>query len=205
MSKTLNKKTRIYFLAALQVLIFPWVKLLGKAIATKSEIRIQPADLESSKKYVIAATHDNMFDPFIITGFFPPRVFIKLLPFRYFAHNGIMNGALGVAARAFGSFPASQNEKYDYGLKAAMSFMEKEQTVQIFPEGKRNKGRVLPARHGVSLLASLENVEVILVKITWIRTGIIPRCKLIIDKPTDCSKLNAEEILGKIRDLHFTT
>ena len=162
-------------------------------------IQIQPGDLKPGFRYVIAANHQSMFDPFVICACLPYRVWSRLRPFRFMAYNGLFETQ---PMRSFllmmGSFPASAHTQYASGLDASMSFLAQGQTVVIFPQGRRilDKGR---ARSGVKVLADLPKVAIIPARIEWQRHGRWQRSfRLVVGRPVLEQNSSAQQILDRI-------
>jgi 1-acyl-sn-glycerol-3-phosphate acyltransferase len=162
---------------------------------------LSPEELKPGIRYVIAANHQSMIDPFIICYAMSPGMFSKLVPFRYFAHNALFDKILTSTLISLGAFPASRNKHYAYGLKGAEAFLKHNQTTMIFPEGKRTPSRIRP-RSGVEVLAKQPNVEIIPVHIQWRKNRLGWRSyQLTIGRPLKEKNLSARQILNRIYKL----
>ena len=74
-------------------------------------------------------------------------------------------------------------------------------TVCIFPEGKRTvRGATVP-RHGVSVLANIDNVRLIPVNIEWQNGGLLKKVSIIIGKPINAAGKTPQEIMDIIYKL----
>jgi 1-acyl-sn-glycerol-3-phosphate acyltransferase len=162
-------------------------------------VHIDPDDLRPGYRYVIAANHQSMLDPFIVCASLPRAVWQRLRPYRYFAHNGLFrNILLRNFLLSLGSFPARPHHRYASGLDAAVSFLGHHQTVVIFPEGKRTPHKIA-GKPGVSALASLRDVGVIPAHISWQRGRFGRRTfRLVIGRPLHDIGLTSDELLDHI-------
>jgi 1-acyl-sn-glycerol-3-phosphate acyltransferase len=145
-----------------------------------------------------------MLDPFVMCIALPKPVWQQLRPYRYFAHNGLFeNSLLRHLLLAAGGFPSRRHPRHVSGLDAATSFLANEQTVMIFPEGRRTQQKG-SARSGVSVLSSLPKVGVIPVRIEW-RKGRFGRrsFQLVVGRPIHESGLSADAVMDHIYALPF--
>lgn len=197
----LNSSGQIRLMRFAQVVIWPVVLLLGVILCKKAVTELDKSDITPGVRYVIAATHNNAIDPFVIMRHLTYGVYTQLIPVRFFAYNKLLDKPYGRLLRALGSFPASDHPRFTSGLDAALLYMESGQTVQIFPEGKRNRGNLVPARSGVAVLANQKNTQVILANIVWERQSFIPKYSICISRPQTCNNMTAQDILNKIRAL----
>ena len=118
-------------------------------IAVCSYIRMKFYNLEvvdsgvkfdKNAKYLIISNHQTQSDPFIITPFLPIFVRFKLLPYRYLiTDNYLKKRHLRYFLYLCGCFSTSKEKNNDVKpLKLAQEYINKNQTVFIFPEGRLN-------------------------------------------------------------------
>jgi 1-acyl-sn-glycerol-3-phosphate acyltransferase len=199
-SKTLQSKPFMGVLMICQIIAWLVAKLLTMILNRKKAIQLKSQDVSTPKHYVMASSHGSMLDPFLVIGHLNLSLFMKLSPFRFFAHNGLFSWWLKQFLIALGCFPASPHSQYSSGLDAASSYLNNGQTIFIFPEGKRFRGEKLKPRKGVAVLADMPNVEIIPVKITWNR-GLLWGYEIVIGKPQQWSGRTADAILFDILTL----
>lgn len=180
-----------------------WIVRSGlRLVPHNVTVEFEPGDLKPGFRYVLAANHQSMADPFIICSMLPYPIWSRLRTFRFFAHNGLFEPPfLRHALLLLGSFPASNHRRYASGIYAAVNFLSHGQTVVIFPQGRRmaEKGK---ARSGVKVLAGLPNVAVIPARIEWQRQGRWRRSfRLVVGRPMYEARLSAQQILNRIYQL----
>ncbi len=115
--------------------------------------------------YVVYANHQSMLDPLIICASLPIRLIWRLMPFRFFVANTYLRGPVKLLIYAMGGFPAYFDADKPYGLDKARSLMASNQTIVIFPPGKRTRERI--ARRGISALAQEPDAHLIPIHIDW--------------------------------------
>ena len=202
LSSSLNSLSSASFPQAIsrnQRLFYQPIRLLTLIIPHHVTVELRADDMAADSRYVIAANHQSMFDPFIICVALPPGIITQLAPFRFFAHNALFDKFLRHFLFAFGAFPASANNFYIYGLAAAQLFLEHKQTVMIFPEGKRTPHKIRP-RSGIEVLAKLPQVKIIPVHVEWRRgRWVWPSYSVTVGQPLEkAEKLSSLQILNRI-------
>jgi 1-acyl-sn-glycerol-3-phosphate acyltransferase len=180
--------------------VFYWpIRLVTHLLPHQIRVDLQPEDIRPHHRYVIAANHQSMFDPFVVCATLPPDILAQLTPLRFFAHNALFDKFLRHFLFAFGAFPASANNSYIYGLAAAQLFLEHNQSVMIFPEGKRTPHKIRP-RSGIEVLAKTPQVEIIPVHIEWRRDRWLWPCySITVGRSLEATeKLSALQIINRI-------
>lgn len=110
---------------------------------------------------ILAANHVTNFDVFPVQFALPRPIFFmgKAELFR--------NPLLEVFLRNLGSFPVNRGEKDLWAMRHAAKVLKRGQTLGMFPEGKRSKGRGLSvAKTGVARLAIETDCPIVLVAVT---------------------------------------
>ena len=99
---------------------------------------------------ILASNHSSNLDPPVIGSVFKDRL-------RYIAKASLFSPApFGFVLRTLGAVPVSREDETKAGmvLKMFLRFLEKEENVLIFPEGKRSPdGHLQPLEGGVALLS----------------------------------------------------
>ena len=111
-----------------------WLVMFLFKIIYEMEIIDKGISIEKNRKYIIVSNHASKIDPFIITRFIPKKNKFLLLPYRYLTTDSYMrkkyfNFILGFLC----SFPDKN------ALKLAQKFINRKETVFMFPEGKLNR------------------------------------------------------------------
>ncbi len=208
-----RRQTQTRLISPLLLKLLPLSQALSAVITrlvllgVRHRIRVElgPTDLRPEMRYVIAANHQSMVDPFVICSVLPRVLWRELEPFRFFGHNGLFESPLlAQVLLGLGTFPAREHDRYAYGIEAARVFLDHEQTVIIFPQGRRmrDKGE---ARRGIQVLAELPRVAVIPARIEWRRRNGRPSFGLTIGKPFDGHGQSAQQILDRIYKLTLAT
>ena len=150
-------------------MVFYLPSLFLRYVVVRGDVRcslILHAPTKMKTRYVMYANHQSVLDPFIICACLPYRIFLTLLPIRFFTANKYLaNPLLGIFFRTLGCFPAYFINNRLYGLDKAKSILEKNQTAFIFPTGMRTRENF--AKSGISVLARAPNVCLIPVYINW--------------------------------------
>jgi 1-acyl-sn-glycerol-3-phosphate acyltransferase len=121
-----------------------------------------------AKYFVIAANHKTIWDAFIATSALPWNIYKKLSPIRYMTHDRYLIWLWQkIVMLPLGSFPAKK-AVHKTGIELAEEFMDKGQSIFMFPEGKMIKKGVQPkARVGVALLSVHKNAYIIPIHINF--------------------------------------
>jgi len=105
---------------------------------------------------IIACNHITNFDVF-------PMQFSLPRPIFYMAKSELFKfPPMAVALRNLGAFPVYRGEKDSWALRHAQKVLENGQTLGMFPEGTRNKGRGLGvAKTGTARMAIETNSPIV--------------------------------------------
>ena len=152
-----------------QATIYPFLVLLRLIIVRnnlyKDAVRLDLQNISTDATYVLYANHQSRLDPLIICGSLPLRTIRQLLPFNFFVVNEYFKGPMKAFLNAMGGFPAFYHPTRTYGLDKARALMTSNQTVVIFPQGRRTREQI--AKPGISVLATEPNVYLIPIHIDW--------------------------------------
>ena len=118
-------------------------------VFNKLEI-MYPGRVPRTRPVILASNHSSNLDPPVIGSVFKDRL-------RYIAKASLFSPApFGFVLRTLGAVPVSREDETKAGmiLKMFLRFLEKEENVLIFPEGKRSPdGHLQPLEGGVALLS----------------------------------------------------
>jgi 1-acyl-sn-glycerol-3-phosphate acyltransferase len=194
-----TRSTRYVIL--LQAIAIGPVQLFARALRGSVYQQLSPQDMRNDKTYIIVSNHQSILDPFIIIGSLSQPLWRRLSPYRFFAHNGLfMHPIKRVALLAIGSFPTRPFGTLAYGLAAAEQFIALNETVLIFPQGKRTRVQN-DLKPGIAHLSNIPNVMLIPVRIEWAKRGILPIFSLGIGKPFLADGQTPNEIMKKVFEL----
>lgn len=158
-------------------------------------------DIDGSNGYILASNHQSKLDPFVIGGALPFLARIKLSPVWFMGYRELFaNGVASFLLRSFGTFPNRPIKDLPYGLEFSETALRNQDTVCIFPEGRRTKKGETEPKHGVSVLADMDNVKLIPVHVSW-RPGLLNKVSITIGKPMDAAGLSPREIMDIIYKL----
>jgi 1-acyl-sn-glycerol-3-phosphate acyltransferase len=130
----------------------------------KVMMKMEVAGLEnfpSQGPVLLAANHVTNFDVFPMQFALPRPIFFmgKAELFK--------NPILDVFLRNLSGFPVNRGEKDQWAMRHAAKVLKHGQTLGMFPEGKRSKGKGLAvAKTGVARLALEANCPIVLVAVT---------------------------------------
>jgi 1-acyl-sn-glycerol-3-phosphate acyltransferase len=154
---------------AAQATIYPFLFLLRLLFVRNRLYRnIKKLNLDKispGSTFVLYANHQSKLDPLIICGSLPFRTVRQLLPFNFFVANQYFKGPMKTFLNMMGGFPAFYHATKTYGLDKARALMASNQTIVIFPQGRRTREHI--AKPGISVLATEPNTYLIPVHIEW--------------------------------------
>lgn len=184
----------------LTVQIMYWTFKIGLLPMRRSRyIAIKSRDIQAGFSYVIAANHQSVLDPFVITSQLPLAVWLRLRNLRSFLINYIFdNRLLRPLAISIGSFPARSHPQYPFGLDFAISQLNRGRAVLIFPEGRRTIHGDFPIKRGIHVLAQQPKVMIIPVHIEWKLEGFGRSFASGIGRPFEATTLTPEEIMDRV-------
>ena len=195
----------VFLITAVQFVFWLPVRLIVVVMRRGLNRQLTTSSIIPTQHYTIVANHQSMLDPFMICGSLSLPVYLKLMPYRFFVHNGFIdNPWLRPFLILLGGFPAREHERYWHGIAAAERYLAGGQTSVIFPEGKRTPARI-PAKPGAGVLAQIPSNYLIPAHIHW-HKGRYPwqlKFRLAIGDPINASDLSSDEIMDKIYSLEL--
>lgn len=148
-----------------QIGIYPVLILMRFLLIRRNLVHTSKIEI-SKNPHVLYANHQSQLDPFLLCVSLPPRAIFKLIPYRFFVANAYFTNPLMASFLGLmGGFPAYPSSTKPYGLDHARYLINTNQTVVIFPQGKRTTERI--AKPGISVLAMESNVRLIPIHINW--------------------------------------
>ena len=131
--------------------------VLGNLFKLVMDLKVEGAEnLPTDGAVVLAANHVTNFDVFPMQLSIPRPIF-------FMAKSGLFKfPILETALRDLGAFPVYRGEKDEWALRHAARVLEHRQTLGMFPEGTRSKGRGLGvAKTGSARLALDANCPIV--------------------------------------------
>ena len=188
----------LFWIKCNQLLVWLIVQLYRTVTCSRVEAQLEASDLHKDLGYVFASNHLHRVDPFIVCTILPLRVVRSFYPMHFMAYwHFFKHWFLRWPLLSLGAFPTKPIRNLDYGLPFSMAVLANHGSIFIFPEGKRVRGEKVQARHGVEVLATLPNVEVVLCNITWRRPWLLG-FRVVVAKPKSYAGIPAQEILEDI-------
>lgn len=149
-----------------QLFSYPIFRLIFWLLGSKTTTSPVTKDIKSSK-FVLYGNHQSVIDPIVVCALLPFKLFVKLLPFRFFVENTYYdNKFLKPFIYLFGGFPAHKH-KEGFGVDRAMLLLENHQTVVIFPQGRRTNQHI--AYPGVVKISEDSHVMLLPFVLSWRR------------------------------------
>lgn len=131
--------------------------VLGNLFKLVMDLKVEGAEnLPADGAVVLAANHVTNFDVFPMQLSIPRPIF-------FMAKSGLFKFPIFEAAlRDLGAFPVYRGEKDEWALRHAARVLENKQTLGMFPEGTRSKGKGLGiAKTGSARLALDANCPIV--------------------------------------------
>ena len=131
--------------------------VLGNLFKLVMDLKVEGAEnLPADGAVVLAANHVTNFDVFPMQLSIPRPIF-------FMAKSSLFKfPVLETALRDLGAFPVYRGEKDEWALRHAARVLEHRQTLGMFPEGTRSKGRGLGvAKTGSARLALDANCPIV--------------------------------------------
>lgn len=164
----MREKFRSTLAASSQIVCYPTFWFLAYVLCRAKVKSNLVLSKNTQARFVIAANHQSRLDAFIITGILRPRLWSKLLPYRYITANQYLySWGTGWILWPLGGFPAFPTKYEGWGLEQAQKILKSGQTVCIFPEGRRTRPHEEKPKRGISVLANWPNTYVIPIKLQW--------------------------------------
>ena len=177
------------------------VRLLTHALRQSLDLQLQTSDLKPEVTYVIIANHQSMLDPFMIMGSLSRPLWQRITPCRFFAHSGLFRNPIKrIILMGLGCFPTRARGNLAYGLPAAEQLLAQNESVLIFPQGRRTRNQS-ELKPGIAHLASLPGVMLIPVRLEWTKRAGIPRLNLVVGRPFSAAGNTAPEIMEHVYTL----
>lgn len=151
-----------------------------------AEIKIPKELLNIERgRYIIVANHKSAIDPYLILATLPFNVYRTFLPIRFFTANVFLEQWWQRCfLLPFGSFRAYSTEGKLSGVKGALQLSDREQTLFIFPEGKRVKHNTkVEIKVGVGYLAQRRDFTIIPVFLNYDRSSRARKTQVNWGKP----------------------
>lgn len=141
---------------------------LGGGFTAKVKV---PKSLGHNQRYVIAANHQSMLDPFAIFALLSAKHRLYLLPLKFMTLPKIYHRPLVKPfAYLLGCYPAhiKQRNHHTYGVEGTIKLLNYGYNVFIFPEGTRTTQAASNPRPGVSrVLTGHPGVKLLLAHLEW--------------------------------------
>jgi len=130
-----------------------------------------PKNIKHTKRYIIAANHQSLIDPFVIFAFLPFRLRVKLLPLKFMTIPKVYHRwYVKPFAYLLGCFPAHIKERlhHTYGVEGAIKLIGYGYNICIFPEGRRTLQSESDPKHGVvKIMEACPDAELLLAHLDW--------------------------------------
>jgi 1-acyl-sn-glycerol-3-phosphate acyltransferase len=128
-------------------------------------------DLGHRKRYIIAANHQSMFDPFAIFALLTFRHRWHLFPAKFMTIPKIYHKPyIKPFAYLFGCFPAHIRERnhHTYGTEGTIKLLHYGYNICIFPEGTRTLKSESDPKPGISrVMEAYPDAKLLLAHIEW--------------------------------------
>lgn len=148
-----DKKTFVFHATRLRKIALPIVRAIFSLFMEFNLEGLENYPLNGA--VVLAANHVTNFDVF-------PMQFALPRPIFFMGKADLFNVALDALIRNLGAFPVHRGEKDEWAMRHAAKVLAHGQTLGMFPEGTRSKGRGLGvAKTGSARLALDANCPVV--------------------------------------------
>jgi hypothetical protein len=154
--------------------------------------------IEKDKKYICIANHISKLDPFLICSSLDLKTVFKIIPFRYMVTKSYMDKYWRIA-KILGCYPAhikNKNWELNHSLELSKEFVERWETVFIFPEWWIRKKKFWVWAFWLN--NKIKNSELLLF---WIRKN--KKLKIDFFWKKDINKNNKEEDLFNLGKIFF--
>ncbi len=148
-----DKKTFVFHATRLRKIALPIVRAIFSLFMEFNLEGLENYPLNGA--VVLAANHVTNFDVF-------PMQFALPRPIFFMGKADLFNVALDALIRNLGAFPVHRGEKDEWAMRHAAKVLAHGQTLGMFPEGTRSKGRGLGvAKTGSARLALDANCPIV--------------------------------------------
>lgn len=156
-------------------------------------------------RYIIVANHHRAIDPYLILATLPFNIYRTLLPIRFFTANVFLkHWWQRCFLLAFGSFRAYSTEGKVSGVKGGLQLSDREESLFIFPEGKRVKtNSKVDLKIGVAYLAQRREFTFIPVHVHYAKTPLRKETQISWGKPFKISHEMKSEDLNTLTKYIF--
>lgn len=131
--------------------------------------------LGHNERYVLAANHQSLVDPFAIFSLFSMQHRFQFLPIKFMTIPKVYHRwYIKPFAYILGCFPAHIKERnhHTYGIDGAIKLLRYGYNICIFPEGTRSLRSESHPKHGiVKILQEYPEAKLLLAHIEWKYTG----------------------------------
>ncbi len=176
-----------------------WLTLWG---GYKVQLRL-PRQLGHNQRYVIAANHQSMMDPFAIFALMKFNHRLHLLPLKFMTIPKIYHRPwVKPFAYLLGCFPAHIRDRnhHTYGIEGSIKLLHCGYNICMFPEGTRTLRADSNPKPGIArILSSYPDSQLILAHIEWRKTGWRRHLTLTVAMaPQNLDKSNPKAIMDAI-------
>jgi 1-acyl-sn-glycerol-3-phosphate acyltransferase len=155
--------------------------------------------LKSGYGYIIAANHRSQLDPFVIGAAFPHSVYHRFSPVWFMAYRELFKPPLlRLGLRLSGAFPTKPIHNLPAGLEFSAQVLEQGGTICIFPEGQRAIPGTVEPKRGVSVLAQIDKVELVPVRLDWEKGWLLRKVHIAFGEPMPAAHLSPQQIMQHI-------
>lgn len=160
------------FVIALCQELAAWACLLCLKVGGGYKANIRLDDQAVYKqRYVVAANHQSMLDPFAIFALLSTNHRFRLLPIKFMTLPKIYHKPwIKPFAYLLGCYPAHIKERHHhtYGIQGTLKLLSRGYNVFIFPEGTRTTKANSQPKNGVCrILSDYPNAKLLLAHLEW--------------------------------------
>lgn len=160
--------------------------------------------LNQKTRYVIAANHQSMLDPFAIFAALPKRLHSPLAPLKFMTNPSVYHKwYLKPLMFSFGCYPAHtrQRNHHTYGVSGSVKLLDYGYNICIFPEGRRTLREESDPKPGVcKILQDYPDAKLLLAHLEWTTTkrGKKHFCVTVAAAPDSLNLSNPKSIMEAI-------
>lgn len=166
-----------------------------------------PGGMKHSKRYIIAANHQSMLDPFAIFALIPFSHRLPVLPIKFMTIPKVYHRwYVKPFAYLLGCYPAHVRDRnhHTYGIDGTIKLLKYGYNICIFPEGTRTLQKDSDPKHGiVKILEQHPSAELLLAHLEWTFTKKGKRhvTMTIAPAPANLDKTSPKAIMDAIYGL----
>lgn len=127
--------------------------------------------LSQKNRYIIAANHQSMFDPFAVFGVLPKELHRPLAPIKFMTNPRVYHKFyLKPLMFSFGCYPAHihQRKHHTYGVSGSVKLLSYGYNICIFPEGRRTLPEESNPKPGLcNILSDFPDAKLLLAHLQW--------------------------------------